>query len=81
MVEAYQIKDQEKPCFLTFQVVGWADVLKCQKLCQIRRFNSHGLLVISSISQLQIANDRWVFCKQRPVAGKIWKNWRGMNSK
>lgn len=26
MGEAYQIKDQELPYFLTFQVVGWADV-------------------------------------------------------
>jgi hypothetical protein len=26
MGEAYQIKDQEMPYFLTFQVVGWADV-------------------------------------------------------
>ncbi|MFN3760165.1 MAG: transposase [Algoriphagus aquaeductus] len=25
MGEAYQIKDQEMPYFLTFQVVGWAD--------------------------------------------------------
>ncbi|WP_339705255.1 transposase [Algoriphagus aquimarinus] len=26
MGEAYQIRDQEMPYFLTFQVVGWADV-------------------------------------------------------
>lgn len=26
MGEAYQIKDQQMPYFLTFQVVGWADV-------------------------------------------------------
>lgn len=26
MGEAYQIRDQELPYFLTFQVVGWADV-------------------------------------------------------
>ena len=26
MGEAYQIRDQEIPYFLTFQVVGWADV-------------------------------------------------------
>lgn len=26
MGEAYQIQDQELPYFLTFQVVGWADV-------------------------------------------------------
>lgn len=26
MGEAYQIRDQEMPFFLTFQVVGWADV-------------------------------------------------------
>ncbi len=26
MGEAYQIKDQEMPYFLTFQIVGWADV-------------------------------------------------------
>jgi len=26
MGEAYQIRDQELPHFLTFQVVGWADV-------------------------------------------------------
>ena len=25
MGEAYQIRDQELPYFLTFQVVGWAD--------------------------------------------------------
>jgi hypothetical protein len=26
MVDAFQIKDLEMPYFLTFQVVGWADV-------------------------------------------------------
>ncbi|WP_236252748.1 transposase [Echinicola sp. 20G] len=26
MGEAYQVRDQEMPYFLTFQVVGWADV-------------------------------------------------------
>lgn len=26
MGEAYRINDQEMPYFLTFQVVGWADV-------------------------------------------------------
>ena len=33
MGEAYQIKDQELPYFLTFQVVGWADVFsrKCYR--------------------------------------------------
>lgn len=28
MGEAYQIRDQKMPYFLTFQVVGWADVLQ-----------------------------------------------------
>lgn len=31
MGEAYQIKDQEMPYFLTFQVVGWADVFTRKK--------------------------------------------------
>ncbi|WP_236613278.1 MULTISPECIES: REP-associated tyrosine transposase [Rhodonellum] len=33
MGEAYQIRDQETPYFLTFQVVGWADVFsrKCYR--------------------------------------------------
>jgi hypothetical protein len=26
MGEAYQIRDQEMPYFLTFQVVAWADI-------------------------------------------------------
>jgi len=26
MGDAYQIRDQEMPCFFTYQVVGWADV-------------------------------------------------------
>ena len=26
MGEAYKIRDQEMPYFLTFQIVGWADV-------------------------------------------------------
>lgn len=33
MGEAYQIKDQELPYFLTFQVVGWADVFSRKAYC------------------------------------------------
>jgi REP element-mobilizing transposase RayT len=33
MGEAYQIRDQELPYFLTFQVVGWADVFTRKTYC------------------------------------------------
>jgi hypothetical protein len=33
-------------------------VFKCQKFCWVRRFKGRGLLVILSIFQLEIGNDR-----------------------